>query len=133
MKTKNYHSVTGRLLGPEGNSTYNRRLLTWKKVFIREIILQVKAVEYWETIKEQKSHMAQQANTWENIKQPRHPYRVRDKVLVFNKKSDLRAKILAPTQGPFKVIEVFGNGTLKLEKWCTKKNQPPTSQTLLHL
>ena len=37
------------------------------------------------------------------------------------RKSKLRAKLLAPTQRPFEVLEVFENVNLKLEQVYTQK------------
>ena len=91
-----------------------------KNIFSRDMILQVKEVANWEFIKEWKVHTVHQSNAQGRGKQLQHPYWVGDKVLIGNKEY-LRDNFLIPTQGNFKVLEVFGNGTLKFENRDTQK------------
>ena len=92
-----------------------------KKAFTRDMILQVNKLANLESIKARKNHTTQKFNIIKNDKKILHPYLFGDKVLIINKKSNLRSKILSLTQGPFEVLDVFGNGTLKFEKVNTYK------------
>ena len=85
------------------------------------IILQVKAVANWGAIKEHRGHTEHQSNVQENDKQIQHPYQVRDKILIINKKSGLKAKLPSLNWGPFKVINFFINDTLKFKNGDTQK------------
>ena len=101
MAEINYYHISGYLLGCEYNSAHYVCIFTHKQGFSGYIIQQVKYVANGEATRASKINTAQQANTINNDKRLQHLYRVVDKVLIVNERSDLRYKISLPIQIPF--------------------------------
>ena len=83
-------------------------------VFGRDMIFDTKFKEKWSTLREKKRAAITQNNERENSKRVRHTYKVNDMVLVSN--DEIQRKLMPFRQGPYKVVRVYSNGTLKLQK-----------------
>ena len=74
----------------------------------RDMIFQTKVKINWESIKSNKRKLAIENNTRENLNRIDHNYNVGDKVLI--------SKIQIRTEGPYEIIQVYNNGTVKINK-----------------
>ena len=70
-------------------------------------------VANWHAIKARKQEIIAQNNNRENSKRIKYKYQINDKVLVA--RHDAR-KLECPFYGPYKVTEVFNNGTVTIKK-----------------
>jgi hypothetical protein len=83
-------------------------------VFGRDAILNIKFDANWKLIRERKQRAINQNNQMENKKRIPHNFRVGDKVLY-------RVKWVSkynenPYEGPYKIVQVNTNGTVRLKK-----------------
>ena len=83
-------------------------------VFGRDHILNLKQEIDWKKIKENKSNLIQKNNEKENSKRVKYTYTVGQKVLIKTEQSRKYGK--DPYEGPYEVIEVNNNGSLRLKK-----------------
>ena len=82
----------------------------------RDMIFQTKVKINWESIKSNKRKLAIENNTRENLNRIDHNYNVGDKVLIILKGEEIRSKIQIRTEGPYEIIQVYNNGTVKINK-----------------
>ena len=85
-------------------------------VFGRDAMLNVQHEANWAYIKERRNKITSKNNERENATRKKHEYNVNDKVLLklqFNSKYGTD-----PYAGPFKIVQVNNNGTVKLKKGC---------------
>lgn len=96
-------------------STYHTTLQATpgQLVFGRDMIFNIKHIADWEAIKQRKQSVINKNNARENSKRIEHVYHVNDKVLL--ERHNAR-KYECPYLGPYKVTEVFTNGTVTIKK-----------------
>ena len=70
----------------------------------------------WQLIKLRKQEIINQSNSRENLKQIKHVYKVNDLVLVKNERSTKYEQDAC--NGPWTILEVRNNRTVKIEKKC---------------
>ena len=80
-------------------------------VFGRDMIFNIKHTANWEYIKQRKQALIDKNNKRENAKRIMHVYQVGDKVLL---KRGTENKYESPYQGPFNILKVNDNGTVRL-------------------
>ena len=80
------------------------------------MIFQTKVKVNWESIKSNKRKLAIENNTRENASRIDHNYNVGNKVLIILKGEEILSKIQIRTKGPYEVIKVYNNGTVKINK-----------------
>ncbi len=97
-------------------STYHTTLQATpgQLVFGRDMILPIQFKADWARIALRKQERINASNEQENRKRRRHEYNVGDKV--FLEKGGLQPKLAAPREGPFKVVKVSTNGTVRIQK-----------------
>ena len=83
-------------------------------VFGRDMVLPIMFKAEWANIVQCKNEQIQRNNARENSKRIEHTYQVGDKVLV-NRPGILR-KLTAPREGPYTVIKVHTNGTVRIQR-----------------
>ena len=76
------------------------------------MIFNIQHTANWEYIKQRKQHIINLNNERENSKRKEHVYHVGDKVLL-NRGTE--NKYEAPYQGPFTIMQVNDNGTVRLK------------------
>jgi len=79
-------------------------------VFGRDMIFNIKHTANWEYIKQRKQALIDKNNTRENAGRIHHVYQVGDKVLL---KRGTENKYESPYQGPFEILQVNDNGTVR--------------------
>ena len=82
-------------------------------VFGRDMIFNIKHVANWQSIKDRKQKLINQNNKKENKKRIMHTYAPGDKVLM---KSPNARKYETPYDGPYKLLAVNNNGTVRLKQ-----------------
>ena len=80
-------------------------------VFGRDMIFNIKHTANWEYIRQRKQTLIDKNNERENSMREDHVYRVGDKVLL---KRGTENKYESPHQGPFTILEIYDNGTVRL-------------------
>jgi transposase InsO family protein len=80
-------------------------------VFGRDMIFNIQHEANWEYIKQRKQQIINQNNKRENATRKEHTYKVQDKVLL---RRGTENKYESPYQGPYKVLKVNDNGTVRL-------------------
>ena len=83
-------------------------------VFRRDAMLNIQHEANWAYIKERRDKISSKNNTVENNKRKKHVYNVNDKVLL-KMQANLKYGTDAYT-GPFKIVQVNNNGTVKIKK-----------------
>jgi len=83
-------------------------------VFGRDAILNTKFEANWNLIRERKQKLIRENNRRENAKRIRHTYKVDDKVLL--KREDKAKYRQNPWEGPYKVVKVNNNGSVRIRK-----------------
>ena len=83
-------------------------------VFGRDYILNLKQEIDWKRIKENKSTLIQRNNERENNKRIKYTYTVGQKVIIKTEQSRKYGK--NPYHGPYEVVEVRNNRSLRLKK-----------------
>jgi transposase InsO family protein len=82
-------------------------------VFGRDAILNMKFEANWQNIKENKQRIIDRNNKKENAKRIPHLYKAGDLVLW---KQELKRKYgVSPYKGPFKILRIHDNGTVRLK------------------
>jgi len=81
-------------------------------VFGRDMIFNIQHTANWEYIKNRKQQIIDLNNKRENSKRKEHVYKIGDKVLL-NRGTE--NKYEAPYQGPFNILQVYDNGTVRLK------------------
>ena len=96
-------------------STYHTTLKATpgQLVFGRDMILPVLFKANWASIALRKQARINKSNTQENRKRIPHTYKVGDKVLL-EKPGKVR-KMSAPRDGPYNVVHVSTNGTIRIQ------------------
>jgi hypothetical protein len=95
-------------------STYHTTLkkTPGQLIFGRDMILNIKHEANWEYIKQQKQKLINKNNERENKNRVPHQYQIGDKVLL-NRGTENKYEI--PYEGPYTVLEVNDNGTVRLQ------------------
>ena len=70
----------------------------------------------WESIKSNKRKLVAYNNERENRNRIEHEYHAGDKILIIIKKNDVKAKLDERTEAPYKIIQIYENGTIKIQK-----------------
>ena len=83
-------------------------------VYCREIIFNRDHVPNWEQMRKNKQGLIIKNNLKENAKRIEHDYRVGDDVL-YRSRGDKKQKHERPYDGPFKILKIFSNGTVRLQ------------------
>ena len=81
-------------------------------VFGRDMILNIEHKANWELIKKRKQQIIKKNNKRENSKRIPHTYQVGDKVVLTKGTEN---KYETPQSGPHTILEVFDNGTVRLQ------------------
>jgi hypothetical protein len=81
-------------------------------VFSRDMILNIKHVANWEFIRQRKQTIINKNNKKENAKQIPYDYKVGQKVLL---KRGNEKKYKAPYNGPYPILKLYNNGTVRLK------------------
>ena len=85
-------------------------------VFQRDMIMQLSVSTDWELLRRRKRHYTKIANQRENLKRLNHAYQPNDRVLIRLDKLEAGGKRGQPTEGPYRVLQVHGNGTLTIQR-----------------
>jgi hypothetical protein len=95
-------------------STYHTTLQSTpgQLVFGRDMILNVQHEANWEFIRARKQKIIEKNNKAENAKRVAHTYSVGDKVLL---RRGTENKYETPYQGPFVILKVNDNGTVRMQ------------------
>ena len=83
-------------------------------VFGRDMVLPIQFQADWARIKLRKQETIDKSNTQENAKRIAHDYQVGDKVLL--ETPGILRKMSQPRQGPFKIVKVHTNGTVRIRR-----------------
>jgi Integrase core domain len=83
-------------------------------VFGRDMIFPTTYVANWANIAERKRDQMIRDNMRENAKRITYDYQVGDLVLL--RKVDIQQKMKQPTSGPYRIVQVFVNGTVMIQK-----------------
>jgi cleavage and polyadenylation specificity factor subunit 1 len=94
-------------------STYHTTLkkTPGQLVFGRDMIFNIQHVANWEYIRQNKQTLIDKNNKAENAKRVTHNYKVGDLVLL---RKGTENKYKTPYQGPFDILKVYDNGTVRL-------------------
>eukprot|EP00957_Ditylum_brightwellii_P085026 6465252-Ditylum_brightwellii.AAC.1 len=60
--------------------------------------------------------MSEDSNKKENKKRNEHTYSFNDLVLILPTPGEMKAKLRRPTKGPYNIVEVYKNGTVKIQR-----------------
>ena len=82
-------------------------------VFGRDMLLNLKFVADWEAIRLRKQRDVDKNNSRENSLRIHHDYQVGDKVLISD--NDIHRKLNCPTKGPYSIVQVYTNGTVRVQ------------------
>jgi hypothetical protein len=83
-------------------------------VFGRYMIHDIRFQANWDRIKNNKQKITANSNKRENLNIIKHNYNVGDRILL--RKPGLRRKLSAPKEGPYSVLEVGTNRTVKIQR-----------------
>ena len=83
-------------------------------VFGRDMLLDMKFVADWEAIRLRKQRDVDKNNSKENSLRVPHDYHIGDKVLITDK--DIHRKLNCPTKGPYSIVQVYANGTIRVQR-----------------
>ena len=81
-------------------------------VFGRDLILNCEHIADWQAIKKRKQQLIKYNNKKENSTRTQYKYEVDEHVLLRNK---LVRRLELSYKGPYKIIEVFDNGTVRIQ------------------
>ena len=85
-------------------------------IFGRDMILHIKETADWSLLRERKAVQQTTENERENARRSNHVYSVGDKVLLVTRRDERKGKLKDfEHKGPFEVLKVYGNGTLKVQ------------------
>ena len=82
-------------------------------IFSRDMLLNIKFIADWESIRLRKQKVIDTNNARENSLRVDYDYQIGDKVLVTS--TDITRKLNCPTKGPFNIIQVYTNGTVRVQ------------------
>ena len=82
--------------------------------FIRDAILNTVFQANWKYIRDRKQAIISKNNKRENSKRIPHTYQVGDKILL--DKGDIKTKFDAKYEGPYQVVQVNNNGTVRIQQ-----------------
>ena len=82
-------------------------------VFGRDMLHNLSYIADLERLCQRKQKQINANNRKENSKRIDHDYRVGDKVLLL--KDGVLRKLKCPTEGPYEIIEVYSNGTVRIQ------------------
>ena len=83
-------------------------------VFGRDMLFNIPYVPNWENIRAQKQLLTNKNAITENKKRISHDYAVNDNVLIY--RDGIFRKLDGPFLGPYKIIEVYTNGTVCIQR-----------------
>ena len=81
-------------------------------MFGRDLIFNTQHIANWEEIRQRKQKLIKQNNVRENDTRLPHTYQVGDMVLM---RSKAARKLELPYKGPYKITDVFRNGTVRIQ------------------
>jgi hypothetical protein len=84
-------------------------------VFGRDMILPIKFKAQWAEIRQRRQTEMKRNQMRENNKRIAHTFKVGDQVLLTDSRPN-RPKLDAPRKGPFAVLQVYSNGTLRIQR-----------------
>ena len=70
----------------------------------------------WEGIKEKCTRAAVKSNACENSTRVAHTYESGQLVLIIRNDEDVTCKLRQPTEGPYKILKVYQNRTVKIRQ-----------------
>ena len=82
----------------------------------RDMILNQEVKVNWEAIRKYRENKAQVDNTRENEKRREHDYEVGKKCWIVKNKFERERKLDKPAEGPFEILKVYQNGTVRLDR-----------------
>ena len=85
-------------------------------IFNHDMIMQTAVTVNWELIKQRRRELAVVANNRENKSRIEHSYSVDDQVLIILDKKEQGPKLSSPTEGPYKILKLYTNGTVKIQR-----------------
>ena len=85
-------------------------------VFNKDMILNNEVKVNQTAIKNQRESKAMKDNQRENNKRKQHTYREGGKCLIIKNKYERSRKLDKVAEGPFLILKVYGNGTLKIDR-----------------
>ena len=77
------------------------------------MVMPLQYIAQWDLIKKSKQEKINYSNTRENSTRVDWDYKVDDLVLISDK--DISRKLDCPTKGPYKIVQVFTNGTVLIQ------------------
>jgi hypothetical protein len=83
-------------------------------VFGRDMIYNLKSITDYERLRARKEKFIKLANEMENKNRVEYDYKIGDKVLLY--RDGILRKAESPTEGPYNIIEVYTNGTVKIQR-----------------
>jgi hypothetical protein len=97
-------------------STYHTTLQAYpgRLVFGRYMIHDVRFQANWDRYKNSKQQIIERSNKRENLNRLKYKYKIGDRILL--RKPGLQRKLLAPKEGPFTILPVATNGTIKTQR-----------------
>ena len=84
--------------------------------FGHDMIMQTKVIVDWEFLKDKRRKSSRIANERENKSRIDKVYKKGDKVLIILNRMDRGAKLNSPTEGPYEIVKVYNNGTIKIKR-----------------
>ena len=78
--------------------------------------MQLAVTADWEKVKQLKRQAAKTANERENRSRVKYEYSEGDKILILVKNDGVASKLASPTEGPYEILKVYGNGTIKIKR-----------------
>ena len=70
----------------------------------------------WETIRNQREKKAARDNQRKNYNRKEFEYRVGQKCWLVKNRTKRKAKLDKPAEGPFEIVQVYKNGTVKINR-----------------
>ena len=83
-------------------------------VFSRDMILPIKYLAEWDVINKRKQLRINASNARENSKRVDWDHKIGDSVLVSD--NDIQRKLDYQLKGPYKIVQVYSNGTVRIQK-----------------
>ena len=86
--------------------------------FKTDMIMQAAIEVNWTKIMQSKNKMIEKNSKFENAKRINHTYQVGDFIKIMHEKnSRMRpTKLSAPSEGPYKVLHIYDNSTVKIQR-----------------
>jgi hypothetical protein len=101
-------------------ATYHTALMAslGQVIFGRDMMFPTRYVVNWKLIHDKKTQKMQEDNRQENASRLAHDYKVGDVVLIRRdgRDGDIIRKMSKPSIGPFRIMRVFTNGTVKIQR-----------------